>query len=95
MVIDLKAEKFKPEFAGKMNFYLAVVNDLLRHPDDLPSIGLVICKEKNRVIVEYALQDMSKPIGVAGYVLTEQLPDSLKGVFPSAAEIAAEFGNSQ
>lgn len=95
VVIDLKAEKFKPEFAGKMNFYLAVVDDLRRHPDDQPSIGLIICKEKNRVIVEYALRGTGTPIGVSEYVITENLPDSFKGTLPSAEQIEAEFADSQ
>ena len=65
VVIDLKVQKFEPEFAGKMSFYLAAADDLLRHGDDQPSIGLIICKEKNQVIVEYSLRGASKPMGVA------------------------------
>src|SRR5205823_232516 len=65
MVVDLKMEAFKSEFAGKMNFYLSAVDDQLRHNDDQPSIGLLLCKERDRLIVEYALRDVKKPIGVA------------------------------
>ena len=69
-MIDLKIEDFKPEFAGKMNFYLAAVDEQLRHAEDRPSIGIILCKGRNEVIVEYALRDMNKPMGVAQYQLT-------------------------
>jgi predicted nuclease of restriction endonuclease-like (RecB) superfamily len=91
IVIDLKIEEFKPEFAGKMNFYLSSVDDLLRHPQDGPSIGLVLCKEKNRIIVEYALRDTHKPMGVAQYKLTEALPDRLKSELPTNEDLASEM----
>jgi predicted nuclease of restriction endonuclease-like (RecB) superfamily len=65
VVIDLKIDEFKPEYAGKMNFYLSAIDDLLRHPNDAPTIGLILCKGKNAVIVEYALRDSAKPMGVA------------------------------
>lgn len=87
IVIDLKVEKFKPEFAGKMNFYLAAMDDLLRHGDDQPSIGLIICKEKNRVIVEYSLRDIRKPLAVSEYVLTHQLPTTLANSLPSPEKL--------
>lgn len=87
IVIELKVEKFKPEFAGKMNFYLAVVDDLLRHGDDQPSIGLIICKEKNNVVVEYSLRDVGNPVGVARYLLTEQLPSDLGRKLPSVDDV--------
>ncbi|CAN5851695.1 hypothetical protein BH24CHL4_BH24CHL4_17800 [soil metagenome] len=83
VVTDLKAEKSKREFSGKMNCYLAGVDDLPRHPDDQPSVGLIICIEKNRVIVEYALRGTRTPIGVSECLLTEHLPDSLQGTLPS------------
>ncbi|MBX3071983.1 MAG: DUF1016 family protein [Thermomicrobiales bacterium] len=89
VVIDLKVEKFKPEFAGKMNFYLAAVDDLIRHPNDQPSIGLIICKERNRVIVEYSLRDTRKPMGVAEYVLTQRLPTNLSEKLPAVTDLAA------
>jgi predicted nuclease of restriction endonuclease-like (RecB) superfamily len=89
VVIDLKACEFTPEAAGKMNFYLSAVDDRFRQPGDQPSIGLILCRSKNRVIAEYALRDLSKPIGVSGYVtkLVGLLPKTLKGAVPSVAEL--------
>ena len=94
VVIDLKMEAFKPEFAGKMNFYLSAVDAQLRHPDDRPSIGLLLCRGKNRLTVEYALRDLKKPIGVAEWRtrLVESLPKKLQGSLPTVAEIEAELG---
>ena len=89
IVIDLKTEPFKPEFAGKMGFYLAVVDDQLRHPDDQPSIGLILCRERNRVIVEYALRDNTRPMGVATYTL---LPKNVQEVLPTPEQLQAELG---
>lgn len=91
VVIELKDKDFKPEYAGKMNFYLSAVDDLLRHPDDKPTIGLILCKSKNNVLAEYTLRDMKKPIGLAEYRLTESLPENLKTSLPSIEEIEAEF----
>lgn len=91
LVIDLKVEPFKPEFAGKMNFYLSAVDDLLRHPDDKPSIGLILCKDRNKVVVEYALRDTRKPMGVAAYRLTASLPKYLKDSLPSIEQLEAEL----
>lgn len=89
VVIDLKARDFTPEAAGKMNFYLSAVDDRFRQEGDQPSIGLILCRSKNRVIAEYALRDMTKPIGVSGYVtkLVESLPKAFKGAVPSVAEL--------
>jgi len=91
VVIDLKIEEFKPEFAGKMNFYLSVVDDLLRQPQDQPSLGLILCKEHNRLVVEYALRDVSKPMGVAEYRLTASLPERLKSELPTNEDLASEL----
>ncbi len=92
VVIDLKVEEFKPEFAGKMNFYLSAADDLLRHKDDQPSIGLILCREKNKVVVEYSLRDTSKPMGVAAYELWHTaLPPELRESLPSVAAIEAEL----
>jgi predicted nuclease of restriction endonuclease-like (RecB) superfamily len=92
VVIDLKVEEFKPEFVGKMNFYLSAADDHLRHPGDQPSIGLILCRERNRVIVEYSLRDTSKPMGVANYELRRgALPPGLRESLPSAAQIEAEL----
>lgn len=89
VVIDLKARDFTPEAAGKMNFYLSAVDDRFRQEGHAPSIGLILCRSKNRVIAEYALRDVSKPIGVSGYVtkLVDSLPKALKGAVPSVAEL--------
>jgi predicted nuclease of restriction endonuclease-like (RecB) superfamily len=91
IVIDLKIEEFKPEFAGKMNFYLSAVDDLLRKSEDQPSLGLILCKERNKLVVEYALRDMSKPMGVAEYRLTQALPERLKSELPTNEDLAAEL----
>ncbi len=91
VVIELKIEDFKPEFAGKMNFYLSAVDDQLRHPDDKPTIGIILCKGRNEMIVEYALRDSSKPIGVAQYQLSHALPPQLEEDLPTVAEFAREF----
>jgi hypothetical protein len=91
VAIDLKIEEFKPEFAGKMNFYLSAMDDVLRQSNDQPSLGLILCKERNRLIVEYALRDMSKPMGVAAYRLTQALPERLKSELPTSEELAAEL----
>jgi hypothetical protein len=91
VVIELKIGEFQPEFAGKMNFYLSAVDDLLRHPEDMPSIGLILCKSRNRIVAEYALRDMCKPMGVAEYQITASLPEHLKGSLPSIEELEAEL----
>ncbi len=92
IVIDLKIDEFKPEYAGKMNFYLSAVDDLLRHADDQPSIGIILCKTKNSVIVEYTLRDSSKPLGVAEYRITAALPERLRGSLPSVEDLEEELG---
>jgi predicted nuclease of restriction endonuclease-like (RecB) superfamily len=91
VVIELKAVEFQPEFAGKINFYLSAVDDLLRHPDDKPSIGIILCKSKNKIVAEYSLRDTNKPIGVSIYQLTEALPESLQGSLPSIEELESEL----
>jgi predicted nuclease of restriction endonuclease-like (RecB) superfamily len=83
VAVELKVEEFKPEFAGKMNFYLSTLNAYHRKPHENPSIGIIICKSKKRTIVEFALQDIQKPIGIATYTLTESLPKELAQFFPS------------
>lgn len=89
VVIDLKTREFTPEAAGKMNFYLSAVDDRFKQSGDQPSIGLILCRNKNRVIAEYALRDLSKPIGISGYLtkLVDSLPRSLAGAVPSIAEL--------
>lgn len=93
VVIDLKISEFQPEFVGKMNFYLSAVDDLLKHPNDQPSIGIILCKTRNNVIVEYALRDTNKPMGVSTYQLTESLPKQLKGSLPTIEELEAELSD--
>lgn len=91
VVVELKIEDFKPEFAGKMNFYLSAVDDLLRHADDAPTIGIILCQGKNAVIVEYALRNSVKPMGVAEYTLSDALPVPLRAALPTAEDLAREF----
>ena len=86
VAIDLKTGDFQPEFAGKMNFYLSALDDLVRHPDDQPSIGIILCKNRNSMLVEYALRDMNKPIGVANHRYTKQLPHEIAGVLPNESD---------
>jgi predicted nuclease of restriction endonuclease-like (RecB) superfamily len=97
VVVDLKAREFTPEAAGKMNFYLSAVDDRFRQAGDQQSIGLILCRSRNRVIAEYALRDLSKPIGVSGYVtkLVETLPKSLAGAVPSIAELEKGLAGAQ
>jgi len=93
-VIDLKTGEFKPEYAGKMNFYLSVIDDQLRHESDAPSIGLILCQDRNQIIAEYALRGVSKPIGVSEYELTRILPPKLQSALPTVEEIEAELAQS-
>jgi len=90
-VIDLKIGEFEPEYAGKMNFYLSAVDAQLRHPDDQPSIGLILCRNKDRVVVEYALRDVNKPIGISAYELTQALPEQYEGSLPTIEQLEAEL----
>ncbi|HTE21342.1 MAG TPA: PDDEXK nuclease domain-containing protein [Armatimonadota bacterium] len=91
VVIELKGGSFKQEYAGKLNFYLSAVDDLLRTEGDAPSIGLLLCREKNRVLAEYALRDMSKPIGVSSYELTAHLPQEIRTALPTIEELEQEL----
>ena len=91
VAIDLKVEEFKPEFAGKMNFYLSAIDDRLRHPDDQSSIGIILCKARDKVTVEYALRDTRKPIGVSKYRLTSALPKELKSSLPTIEQLEEEL----
>ncbi|MDY6830285.1 MAG: PDDEXK nuclease domain-containing protein [Thermodesulfobacteriota bacterium] len=88
VAIELKVGEFLPEFVGKMQFYLAALDRQVRQEDENPSIGIILCKEKSRTIVEYALHDARKPIGVATYEITKTLPKALKGQLPSPKDIA-------
>lgn len=88
VAVDLKIGKFQPEFVGKMQFYLAALDRQVREENENPAIGIILCKEKNRTVVEYALHDARKPIGVATYRVTKRLPKELEGQLPSPGEIA-------
>ena len=91
VVIELKTVKFKPEFAGKLNFYISVVDGILKTERDSPTIGLLICKSKNDLVVEYALRDVNKPIGVSEYMIAQQLPEEFRSSLPSIEAIEAEL----
>ncbi|OHE00999.1 MAG: hypothetical protein A2W82_10810 [Sulfurimonas sp. RIFCSPLOWO2_12_36_12] len=91
IAVELKIGKFKPEYAGKMSFYLSVLNDTIKLADENPSIGIIICKEKKRTTVEYALKETNQPIGIATYKVSEKLPESLKQYLPSSSEIESKL----
>lgn len=91
VVIDLKRGDFKPEYAGKMNFYCSVVDDQLRHETDKPTIGLILCQQPDRVLAEYALRGIDKPIGVSSFELTRALPESLESSLPTIEQIEKEL----
>ena len=91
VAIDLKTGEFKPEQAGKMNFYLSALDDLVKAPEDNPSVGLILCIDENRTIAEYALRDMSKPIGVSEYHLCTDLPLDLKNALPAVEDIRSRI----
>ncbi len=91
LVIEIKATKFKPEHAGQLNFYLNAVDDLVKHPNDNPSIGLLLCKSSNKTVAEYALKSIEKPIGVSEYQLIRSIPENLKTSLPTVEEIEAEL----
>ena len=91
-MIELKVDKFKPEYAGKLNFYVSAVDSQVRLPGDGPTIGILICKSKSDITVEYSLRDLNKPIGVSEYQITSNLPEQLRSSLPSIEQIEAELG---
>jgi len=91
VVIELKKGKFKPEYAGKLNFYCNVVNDRLKQPADQPTIGLMLCQERSRLLAEYSFVGIDKPIGISTYKLTRALPRELRSALPTVEEIEAEL----
>lgn len=91
VVIELKTVEFEPEFAGKLNFYLSAVDELIKQEQDAPTIGILLCKSKDKTVVEYALRDVQKPMGISEYKLTQSLPDELKSNLPSIEDLEAEF----
>ncbi|MCL2326982.1 MAG: PDDEXK nuclease domain-containing protein [Bacteroidetes bacterium] len=91
VVIELKTVKFTPDAAGRTSFYLSAIDDIMRHPTDNPTIGLIICKEKNNLVAEYALRGINQPIGISEYQLTKVFPEQFKGSLPSIEEIEEEL----
>jgi hypothetical protein len=91
VVVELKATSFKPEHTGQLNFYLSAVDDQFKSKEDSPTIGLLLCKSRDKVIAEYSLRDIQKPIGVSEYWLTKAIPDDLKTDLPSIQEIEMEL----
>ena len=93
VVVELKAVPFDPAFVGQLTMYLSAVDDLMKHADDRPTIGLLLCRSKDKVVVEYALRDVRKPIGVAAWEtkIVESLPEELRGSLPTVEEIEAEL----
>ena len=94
VVIELKNTKFVPEYAGKINFYLSAIDTLLKAEDDKPTIGLLLCRDKNNIEAEFALRDLNKPIGISEFQLTEILPEELKSSLPTIEEIENELKNN-
>jgi len=95
VVIELKAGKFKPEHLGQLSFYLTAVDAQVKHPQDGPTIGLLLCKSKNKVVAEYALRDRTQPLGVAEYQLVESLPPELQTSLPSIEQIERELAGGE
>jgi len=97
VVVELKTVPFDAAFVGKLNLYLSATDDLLRHPDDKPTIGLLLCRSNNKLVVEYALRDLDKPIGVAQWAtrIVDALPKELESSLPTIAQIEAELGKDE
>ena len=91
VVIELKTGDFKPEYAGQLNFYLSAVDAQLRKPEDNATIGLLLCKNKNNLVAEYSLRDMSKPMGISEYRVSGELPEELKAQLPSIEDIQSRI----
>lgn len=95
VVVELKTTPFRPEYAGQLNFYLSAIDAQVKTPNDQPSIGLLLCKENNRLVAEYALRGIAKPMGVAEYQLLREIPAPLAPDLPSIEQIEAELGADQ
>ena len=91
VVVELKNKDFEPEFAGKLNFYLTLIDKTMKRQNENPTIGILMCRGKNNLEVEYALQDIHKPIGVSEFKLDKLLPDNLKSSLPSIEELEEEL----
>lgn len=94
VALELKTGPFKPEYTGKLNFYLTALDEQVKMAEDHPSIGLILCKNRNNIVAEYALRDVGKPIGIARYALSASLPDELKTSLPTVEEVEAELGKA-
>jgi hypothetical protein len=92
---ELDAVVGQPAYTGQMNFYLSAIDDLLRHETDLPTIGLILCKSKNRIIAEYALRDMTKPLGISEFHHLEKLPEQLEKSLPTIEALEAELASPE
>ncbi|MFN8309240.1 MAG: PDDEXK nuclease domain-containing protein [Chitinophagales bacterium] len=95
VVIELKSGKFKPEYAGKLNFYLSAIDSQIKHEQDNPSIGLILCKHKDKVEAEYSLRDIQKPIGISEYKLTHALPKKFQTQLPTVEQLENQLNKSQ
>lgn len=95
VVIDLRLGEFEPEFSGRMNFFVSAVDDLLRHTDDQPTIGMILCKSNDATVAEYSLRDVNKPIGVATHRLGRELPENLQGTLPTVEELEQQLESAQ
>lgn len=93
IVIELKSGKFKPEYTGKLNFYLSAIDSQLKHTSDNPSIGLILCKDKDKVEAEYALRDINKPIGISEYILTQALPKDFQNKLPTVEQLENQLAD--
>ena len=93
VVIELKVTKFKPEYVGKLSFYLTAIDRLVKDTSDKPTIGILLCKNKNNVVVDFALQDINKPIGVSEYSYT-QLPENIKNALPTIEQFTQQLDKS-
>jgi hypothetical protein len=95
VVIELKNTKFIPEYAGKLNFYLSAVDSLIKSESDQPTIGILLCRNKNNFETEFALRDINKPLGISEFNLTEILPEELKSSLPTIEEIEHELSTKE
>ena len=95
VVIELKTGDFKPEYAGQLNFYLSAVDSRIKGKEDNPTIGIILCKNKNKIVAEYALRNLAKPMGVAEYKLLRTIPEKLRKALPSPKEIQSELGGKE
>jgi hypothetical protein len=94
VVIDLKMGDFQPEFSGKMNFYVSAVDEVMRHADDQPTIGIILCRSKSRTIAEFSLRGMSQPIGVSTHQIGKEIPPNLMDSLPTVEQLEAELNNA-